>query len=348
MTRFAASGAVALMATAAIAAQSAGADTTTGQPPTIATQYTPNQIGVSQTTGVTYTITDPNSSGSLAQISFVDTLPQLSTVDDPSSASNSGCGTGIAVTANPGASTVSVSGITVKAGTPCTVSVALIGNTAGTASDSYSNALYATGAAGSATPGPVPASSETPAALQVIGAPTISVTVPKNNAVYSFGQVVKASYRCTAASGDQQSELTCSAVDDLGNSINSGQALDTSVPGQHQLLVEAISGVTGDTTNATVDYTVRPDNEFTVSHVKPQPSGAVSFQLGLPGAGKIVVKELAGGKTVHSKNLTVGRKRTLGVTLAAPSAAATVELKVTYTPKGGTARTVTVRGIHVS
>ena len=324
-----------------IAAQAAGAASTT-EPPTISTQYTPTEIGVGQSTGVTYTITDPNSSGSLAEISFTDTLPQVGAVDNPASVSNSGCGSAIAVQADPGSGSISATGITVKAGTPCTISVAVIGNTAGSGADSYGASEYSTSSSGSPTV--LPAGNETPASLQVLGAPAIAVNVPKNNAAYNYGQIVRAGYSCTAASGDEQSELSCSAVDDLGNSINSGQPLDTRAPGVHQLMIAAISGVTGDTTNDLVDYTVLPDNRFTISHLAPRARGVLRFDLAVPGAGTLVVVESAGGKRIYQYRLTVSGKRTRTVTLPA-SSAKKVSLKLTYKPKGGVARTLTKGGI---
>jgi hypothetical protein len=338
--RMVAAVAVGLTATLAIAVPVAAASA--AQPPTIATLYTPNQIGVSQTAGVTYTITDPNASGSLYQVSFTDTLPATTTIDDPASVTDSGCGSAIAVTANPGASTVSVADVTVKAGTPCTVSVAIDGNSAGTESDAYSAAVYTSSSASYAVPGAIPASDLTPASLQVLGAPIVAVTTPKANAVYTYGEAVKASYSCTAASGDSQSQLECVATDDLGNTINSGQKLDTTVPGQHELDIQAISGVTGDTTEVAVDYTVLPDSAFTISKVKAGAGGALSFKLALPGAGKVVVKELSGSKVLHSKTLKVSGKKTVGVTLGAASVPKAT-LEVTYTPTGGRKHTETKR-----
>jgi hypothetical protein len=343
--------AVAISVTAAgIAAQQASAATTVA-PPTISTQYTPNQVGVSQSSGITYTITDPNSSGTLYQVSFVDTLPSISAVDDPPGITNSGCGSTISVDANPGASTVSASGIQIKAGTPCTVSLSVVGNTAGTAKDSYSDFAYTTSSASYALPGPAPASGETPAALQVLGAPTITVTVPKNNAVYRYGQAVKASYSCTAGAGDQQSQLTCTAFDDLGNTINSGQDLDTKVPGSHQLDIQAISGLTSDTTDVTVSYTVLPDNLFTITKAKAGSGGALALTLSLPGAGKVAVAETAGKAKVASATAKVRKKGKLTLTVKLSKAGAwllakdggklKVKLAVTYTPTGGRKHTIT-------
>jgi hypothetical protein len=341
--------AAAAVLTAAIAAQ--GASAATISPPTISTQYTPNQIGTGQTTGITYTITDPNASGSLYQVSFADTLPSTSAVDNPPAVTNSGCGSAVSVNATPGATSVSASAITVKAGTPCTISVAVIGNAAGTASDSYSSFLYTSSSATYAIPGPAPTSGETPASLQVIGAPTITISSPVNNAVFRYGQKVKASFACTAGAGDQQSQLTCIAFDDIGNSLNSGQDLDTKVAGTHQLDVQAISGLTGDTTDATVNYTVLPDNAFKITKTKANAKGALAVTLALPGPGSVAAAETSGKIKVSFVAAKVRREGKLTLTLT-PSKAAkaalakhdgklNVKLTVVYAPKGGHASKAT-------
>jgi hypothetical protein len=335
--------AVLTTATGTISVQAAGAATTV-QPPTISTQYTPSQIGVGQSSGITYTITNPNSSGTLYQVSFADSLPSTSTVDSPASVTSSGCGSAVSVAATPGAASVSASGIQVKAGTPCTISVAIAGNSAGTASDAYSGVLYTSSSASYAIPGPVPASHLTTATLQVLGAPTITTKSPKNKAKFAYGQAVKVSYGCAAGAGDDPTQLTCTASDDQGNTINSGQKLDTKVPGRHELDIQAISGLTGDTTDVTLTYTVLPDNAFTISKIRASKQ-ALSFTLSLPGAGKVAVAEIAGQKTVAHETLTVHGRRTLTVTLKPP--AGTVKLTVAYTPKGGVRRTLTKRGIRL-
>lgn len=110
-------------------------------------------------------------------------------------------------------------------------------------------------------------------------------------------------------------------------------------------------------TTDTVNYTVLPDNRFTISKVKPKQAGALGLQLALPGAGAIKVVELAGSTTVGSYTGRVGGKRTLKVTVKpTPGGEALltagnpvrVTLKVTYTPKGGVKRTVSKRGITLS
>jgi hypothetical protein len=115
----------------------------------------------------------------------------------------------------------------------------------------------------------------------------------------------------------------------------------------------------------TVDYTVLPDNRFTVSQVKPQAGGLLAFALKLPGPGRVTVRETAPGSTGRvtfgQATLVVARARRLHVSVT-PSAQATqlisalaaagtaqgpvVRLAVTYKPKGGRSRTVTVHGIQ--
>jgi hypothetical protein len=327
----------AVLATVAVAATQAGA-ATPAQPPTITSSWTPNQIGVTQSSGVTYTITNPNASGTLYQVSFADDLPAGTAVDNPASPTVSGCGSSDAVTANPGAGTISAAGIQVKAGTPCTIAVSVVGNGAGTGSDAYTAALYTSSSASYAIPGAIPAADLKPAALQVLGAPTVTVKTPKNNAVYSYGQVVKASYSCQAAAGDDPTQLQCLATDDLGNNINNGGKLDTKVAGKHQLEISAISGLTADETDVTVNYTVLPDNLFTVSKLKVH-GGEVSFSVKVPGAGKVAVAELAGKTTLRHGSFTVRGKKTVPVTFLPESGA--VSIVVSFTPKGGQKHTVT-------
>ncbi len=345
-----ASAAVAL--TGAGGAVAATTTTTTTKAPTIATQYTPNQIGVGQSSGITYTITDPNASGTLYQVEFADTLPSETVVDTPASATNSGCGTAPTINATSGATSISASGITVKAGTPCTISVSIAGNTAGTGSDAYTLFEYTTSSASYAVPGPAPTANETAAALQVIGAPIVTVASPKNKAVYKYGQSVKTTYACSAASGDDPTQLTCTAFDELtSNALNSGGKLDTKTPGEHTIDYEAISGITGDTTDVFVSYKVLPDNVVKIVRSKTNTAGALALKLNVPGAGKLSVTEKAGKTTVASKSVKVkGANKKLGLFLRLTSGGSAllaseggklkVKVAIAYTPKGGKKATI--------
>ena len=332
-------GLVSVAVLALVAGSPAGAGASTpAAPPTITSSFTPNVIGVGGTTALAFTITNPNSGTSLSSVAFTDTLPANLTVDDPNG-ENGTCGSASVVTANPGSNTISLSGGSLKPGASCTVSVAVsasqpevVANQTGDVSSS----------AGSSSSG----STQT---LTVLGAPTVTVNKPTRNARYTYGEVVRARYAC-AQPGDPAGLSDCSAQDDLGNAVNSGGRLDTRSPGVHALSISATS-VDGLVTTNTIDYTVLPDNRFTVSRVKPLAGGALSFVLALPGPGRIKVRELAaGGQTFATTVTTVHRKRRLTVTVAPASAAgpATITLEVGFTPVGGRKRTVVRRGISVS
>jgi len=314
-------------------------------PPTITSAFTPNLIGVGDTdaTALSVTITNPNAT-TLSSISFTDTLPAGLTVDDPNG-ENGTCGSTNVITANPGSQTFSLSAGSLKAATNCTLSISLIAGQVGTLSNDT---------------GPVSSSGGNSSAgdietLTVLPPPTVSVTHIKNNAKYAYGEVVRPRYSCDQPA-DPQALGDCSAADDLGNNVASGGALDTRSPGPHSLTVSATS-VDGLVTTDTVNYTVLPDNHFTISKVKPKQGGALGFQLALPGAGKIKVVELAGTTTFGSYSASVSGERKLNVTvkptpsgdaLLTASNSVRVTLKVTFTPKGGVKRTVSRRGIALS
>ena len=80
------------VALAVAAGSPAGAGASTpAVPPTIASSFTPNVIGVGGTTALGFTITNPNASGTLSSVAFNDTLPANLTVDDPNG-ENGTCG----------------------------------------------------------------------------------------------------------------------------------------------------------------------------------------------------------------------------------------------------------------
>jgi hypothetical protein len=332
-------GALALVAAFAGALQTSPAAAATAVPPKVTSAFTPNLIGVggSVDTALSFTITNPNSS-SLSAIGLTDTLPGSLSIDNPNG-ENGTCGSASVITANPGAQTISLSGGSLKAGASCTVSVSLIANQAGVVQNNTGAVSSSAGSANGDT--------ET---LTVLPPPTVSVTHIRNNAGYTFGQIVHPQYTC-AQPADPAALSDCSAVDDLGNSIRSGGWLNTRSPGQHSLTVSATSA-DGLITDDTVNYTVLPDNRFTVSRLKSS-GGTVTFALALPGPGRVSTVERVGRAAIGSYSRTVETKRTIVVHLR-PSAAgqsrlpARITLSVSYTPKGGKLRTVTRRGIAVS
>jgi hypothetical protein len=330
---------VAALAAAIAALAPAAADAaTTVKPPTIVTSYTPQLIGVSGTSAVAYTITNPNASGSLYNVGLTDSLPAGATVDNPVGESASGCGSAVTYAASPGAASVSLSGAVVKAGTPCVISFAITSNTPGTASDSFGSASYATSSASYAIPAAVPAANLTPAALTVLANPTITVKGLKNGAKLKYGQKVRLSFSCSQP-GDPTALAGCLASDDLGNSLNSGGKLVTTVPGRHTLDIQALTTF-GNSVDDLINYTVLPDNRFTLSSVKASAGGGLSFTVKVPGAGKLLAAEYIGKHKLTGTAAAPRRAQKLRLTLA-NEPAGSVRLKVTFTPKGGQPYTVT-------
>ncbi len=314
--------------------------------PTITSAFTPSLIGLSDSaaTALSFTITNPNTTGTLSAVAFSDALPAGLDVDDPNG-ENGTCGSSGVITANPATQAISLSGGSVKAGASCTFSVSITAAQTGTFQNTTSPVSSSAGAssAGSA------------ATLTVIPPPTVTVSHIKNNAKYAYGEVVRPTYSC--AQPEDAAGLTgCSAEDDLGNDIASGGALKTQIPGSHSLTVSATSD-DGAVTTDEIDYIVLPNNQFIIAKVTPRHHGALQFQLALPGAGKVTVVELAGTKTFGQHLGSVASQRKLNLTvkptatgraLLKQSKSVKVTLQVTYTPKGGVKRTVTRRGIALS
>ncbi len=312
-------------------------------PPTITSAFTPSLIGLSDSaaTALSFTITNPNASGTLSAVAFTDTLPAGLAIDNPNG-ENGTCGSAGVITAAPATQTISLSGGAIKAGASCTFSVSVTAAQTGTFQSTTSAVSSSAGAS----------SAGAAATLTVIPPPTVTVSHIKENAKYTYGQVVKPTYSCTQPQ-DAAGLTDCSAEDDLGNDIASGGALKTKVPGSHSLTVSATSD-DGAVTTQTIDYVVLPDNQFVIAKVKPKHHGALQFQLALPGAGKVQVVELAGKKTFGHFAGSVASQRKLNVTVKPTTAGGAllkqnpsvrVTLQVTYTPKGGVKRTVTRRGI---
>jgi len=83
------------------------------------------------------------------------------------------------------------------------------------------------------------------------GPPTVSITTPANGAVYTLGQVVAASYSCTAAGG----AMLAAGAAGCEAPVTIGGAVDTSSAGPHTFTVTARDG-DGQSATATTSYTV--------------------------------------------------------------------------------------------
>ena len=333
-----------------------GSALATSSPPTITSTFTPALVAVGGTSSLAVTLTNPNATGSLSAISFTDTLPAGLVVDGQTGQSGT-CGSAGTLSANPGASTISLTSGKLAAGASCTVSADVTANAPGIFRNS-------TGPASSLEGGSALGSGDTES-LTVVAAPTITLRNPAAHDVFNFAQKVKASYSCQEAANGP-------GIIDCSGDAASGALIDTSVAGAQTFTVSA-SSADGQVTTETVDYTVRPDNHFALSKIKPSSNGSVGFAIVLPGPGTASILESArsGGRwfTFAKLSLRAGhavRKRVVlkpdvrGARLVTALSAArksqssanakpllSLRLVVVFRPKGGRARRETVHGIRI-
>jgi hypothetical protein len=195
-------------------------------------------------------------------------------------------------------------------------------------------------------------------------APTITITSPTDGAIFQLGQHVVAAYTCTNGSG-------APGIASCTGTAPNGQPIDTAAAGSHTFKVTATSH-DGESTTSSVTYSVVPSNQITVLHVKPHANGTTALQVQVPGPGKLVVIE-----TVVGDNVAIAKRiyrAPKGVVFARAHATfthagkldvrvlltqrgrwimehnayqITLRLWITYTPRGGTARTVARRIIRL-
>lgn len=102
-------------------------------PPTISKAFSPTSIFVNGTfSQLTFTIHNPNSSGTLTGVGFSDPLPSGLQVDSTPGVTVTSCGGSVNTSSfTAGATTLNVSNAAVAVGTDCTIRVNIIGTTAG-------------------------------------------------------------------------------------------------------------------------------------------------------------------------------------------------------------------------
>ncbi len=154
-------------------------------PPTIAKSFGAPTIPLGGTTTLTFTLANPDPVTTLNNVSFTDTLPAGLVVATPNGLAGI-CGAGT-ITAVPGSSTVSLSGVTGPPGANCTFSINVTGATAGVKNNSVTvTSTEATGNTATASVAvvapPVIAKSFLPTSIALNGSSTLSFTISNPNA----------------------------------------------------------------------------------------------------------------------------------------------------------------------
>jgi hypothetical protein len=139
----------------------------------------------SAATALSFTITNPDTSAALSAVLFTDTLPAGLAIDDPNG-ENGTCGSASVITAAPATQTISLSGGSIKAAASCTSSLSITAAQTGTFQNTTSPVSSAAGLS----------SSGAAATLTVIPPPTVTVSHIKENAKFTYGQVVRPIYSC--------------------------------------------------------------------------------------------------------------------------------------------------------
>jgi hypothetical protein len=275
------------------------------------------------------------------------------------------------ISAVSGSGTVA-SGVVPVSGTATAQATGGTGATGSTGATGATGAAGATGATGAAGATGATGASGATGATGAAGAagrdgfspPTVHIVTPANGVTYTRGTEPRASYECTESAG-------APGITGCRASTPYGQRVDMGRLGLHVFSVTATSADGLQFTETAIYDVVDPSNRFTVTHIAATRHGAVSFDLKLPGAGRILAKLTtwddhvvdgidvpSTGRFIFAKaGQTVGRATAMRLTLRPNKAGSQLVLEhryriplrlfVTYTPVGGAARTVEVTGIPV-
>ena len=196
-------------------------------------------------------------------------------------------------------------------------------------------------------------------------APSVSIRTPANGAHYNLAQRVVADYSCQEGAGGP-------GIASCTGTVPNSSAIDSSRPGRGTFTVTAISQ-DGQRASRTVSYTILPSNRFTVSHIHTLADGTFTFSVRVPGPGSVDVLETAWNDNLASAAVLLkpapdrfvfARKqtptmgpRTVTVTVtpnqqgtrlvAHPRYRGVLRLWVSYTPDGGSYRTIGFYGLHL-
>jgi hypothetical protein len=313
------------------------------------TNYLAN-VGV--TYGITYTL-KATATDTLTGVGFSDALPAGVTLDDEVGETAKNCGTPFTPSNQPGAGSVTESGLTVIGSSApnyvgsCTITLEFVPGSAQTAAPdavTLASAGYSVLANGSTTATTATTATIADLSLTVAGLPTLSISGLSNGATYGYGKSVDLSFGATAAANDSVTALY--AADDQGNTLTLGQPINTDVPGAHQVqvFVQTADGYLG---SQSYSYDVSSPK---LTSVKTTKAGDVSFGVDYLAAGSVLA-EVVDGKTVIgevTKKITVGKTTTVTVAPTAAGKRFLAKLTTTKTTKVKVKVKVKVKGKTVT
>lgn len=314
---------------------------------TIKTSFEQSPISLNTSDAIGFAI--GNSTGSaITNLTFTDTLPTGVTLDNPvgltnTAGSSTTCGTTTSVNPSTGATsapgddavTITIASVpALSSGTVCTISLGIVAGTASVSDAPYKDALSSVSETPTAT-----TVTTTPGSLVVLSNPTITLTRPTSGLVLKFGQIYDSNFGC-AATDPLDTINSLVGVDNDGNSVASGEPIDSVDAGPNAFEVNCYSGVGGGDLTQSVNYNVK---SYTLTSVKTNATtGGVSFKSLLP-AGKGVAELLDGKKVLAKETFKVHSHKTVKVTVTPTAAGKSVvaaaganklkaELEVSFTP----------------
>ncbi len=179
-------------------------------------------------------------------------------------------------------------------------------------------------------------------------APSVSISSPANGATYTYGQQVRAGYRCQEGTGGL-------GIRSCVGTNSPGSVLGTTAPGHHTFTVTATS-LDGLTASTTVTYLVLfPPNSFKVKSLTASRDGTITVSLSsLPEPGTVKVTVRGTKMASFSVRKRVGTKSTLTFKVPASKrlrallkrGSVSVRLAIAYTPTNGIPREL-ARSIRV-
>ncbi|HEX3425536.1 MAG TPA: Ig-like domain repeat protein, partial [Acidimicrobiales bacterium] len=253
-------------------------------PPSLSKAFGASSIVVGNTTSLTFTVTNPNTAGTLSGIGFNDTLPTGLIVATPNGETFTCNGT---ITATAGSGSVSLSGETLEAGGSCTFSVMVTGTAVGSQVNTTSVVTSNEGGTGSAATATLMVTAAPPTINKSFGAASIplngstslsfTITNPSGNGSQSgiaFTDTLPAGLEVSTPNGESGAcgggTITATAgsgtVGLTGATLADGASctFSVNVTGtaagvlDNSVTVSSTNGGTGNTSNASITVVAPP------------------------------------------------------------------------------------------